>query len=882
MQWTGLNELREKYLSFFESKGHLRLPSFSLVPQGDKSLLLINSGMAPMKKFFTGEVTPPRKRVTTCQKCIRTPDIERVGKTARHGTYFEMLGNFSFGDYFKNEATAWAWEFCTQVLELPKDRRWVSIYENHDEAFEIWTKKVGVSADHIVRLGKEDNFWEHGTGPCGPCSEIYFDRGEAYGCGSPTCGVGCDCDRYVEFWNLVFTQFDSDGKGNYAPLDHPNIDTGMGLERLACIMQGVNNLFEVDTVQNIMKHVSRIAGVTYGENERTDVSLRVITDHVRSTTFMIGDGVMPSNEGRGYVLRRLLRRAARHGRLLGIHEPFLYQVCETVIGENRSAYPQLEEKKDFIAKLIHFEEEAFGKTIDSGLQLLDDMVTAMEGNTLSGEDAFRLYDTYGFPVDLTRDILEEKGKTVDEDGFERLMAEQRQRARAARKNAGADAWKNQSGVVEQLMPGRFAGYETLRTETVITAIIRDNDIADRLEAGEEAALVLEETPFYAESGGQVGDVGQIIAGDAMFEVINTFKSGGGVIVHQGVLRSGELEEGGAVTAEVNEETRTATMRNHTAAHLLQAALRQVLGTHVEQAGQLVDPQRMRFDFTHFSAMTAEELSRVEAQVNDWVLAGIPLDIREMPIEEARKLGAMALFGEKYGDIVRVVRVGEVSAEFCGGTHVENTGRLGLFRIVSESSVAAGVRRIEAVTGRNVLKMMDDYHHLMAQAAEAMKASNVEDIARRAAQLSAEYKGLQRKMEQIQEKLASLKVEGLFGDAKEVRGIRVVAAAFTGTGADAVRAMCEHCRGLSKENAVVVLAGIQEDAGSVSFGCYCAPEAIKRGAHAGNIVREVAAICGGRGGGRPDLAMAGGKDLSRVDDAINSVDDILEKLIPESK
>ncbi len=882
MQWTGLNELREKYLSFFESKGHLRLPSFSLVPQGDKSLLLINSGMAPMKKFFTGEVTPPRKRVTTCQKCIRTPDIERVGKTARHGTYFEMLGNFSFGDYFKNEATAWAWEFCTQVLELPKDRLWVSIYENDDEAFEIWTKKVGVSADHIVRLGKEDNFWEHGTGPCGPCSEIYFDRGEAYGCGSPTCGVGCDCDRYVEFWNLVFTQFDSDGKGNYAPLDHPNIDTGMGLERLACIMQGVNNLFEVDTVQNIMKHVSRIAGVTYGENERTDVSLRVITDHIRSTTFMIGDGVMPSNEGRGYVLRRLLRRAARHGRLLGIHEPFLYQVCETVIGENRSAYPQLEEKKDFIAKLIHFEEEAFGKTIDSGLQLLDDMVTAMEGNTLSGEDAFRLYDTYGFPVDLTRDILEEKGKTVDEEGFERLMAEQRQRARAARKNAGADAWKNQSGVMEQLMPGRFVGYETLRTETVITAIIRDNDIADRLEAGEEAALVLEETPFYAESGGQVGDVGQIIAGDAMFEVTNTFKSGGGVIVHQGVLRSGELEEGGALTAEVNEETRISTMRNHTAAHLLQAALRQVLGTHVEQAGQLVDPQRMRFDFTHFSAMTAEELSRVEAQVNDWVLAGIPLDIREMPIEEARKLGAMALFGEKYGDIVRVVRVGEVSAEFCGGTHVENTGRLGLFRILSESSVAAGVRRIEAVTGRNVLKMMDDYHHLMAQAAEAMKASNVEDIARRAAQLSAEYKGLQRKLEQIQEKLASLKVEGLFGDAKEVRGIRVVAAAFTGTGADAVRAMCEHCRGLSKENAVVVLAGIQEDAGSVSFGCYCAPEAIKRGAHAGNIVREVAAICGGRGGGRPDLAMAGGKDLSRVDDAINSVDDILEKLIPESK
>ena len=880
MQWTGLNELREKYLSFFESKGHLRLPSFSLVPQGDKSLLLINSGMAPMKKFFTGEVTPPRKRVTTCQKCIRTPDIERVGKTARHGTYFEMLGNFSFGDYFKNEATAWAWEFCTKVLELPQDRLWVSIYEKDDEAFEIWTKKVEVSADRIVRLGKEDNFWEHGTGPCGPCSEIYFDRGEAYGCGSPTCGVGCDCDRYVEFWNLVFTQFDSDGKGNYAPLDHPNIDTGMGLERLACIMQGVNNLFEVDTVQNIMKHVSRIAGVTYGENERTDVSLRVITDHIRSTTFMIGDGVMPSNEGRGYVLRRLLRRAARHGRLLGIREPFLYQVCETVIGENRTAYPQLEEKKDFIAKLIHFEEEAFGKTIDSGLQLLDDMVSAMEGDTLSGEDAFRLYDTYGFPVDLTRDILEEKGKSVDEEGFDRLMAEQRQRARAARKNAGADAWKNKSGVLEQLMAGRFVGYDALRSETRIAAIVRDNDIADRVEAGEEAALVLEETPFYAESGGQVGDIGTIVAGAALFEVTNTFKSGGGVILHQGVLRSGELEEGNAVTAEVDGETRAATMRNHTAAHLLQAALRQVLGTHVEQAGQLVDSHRMRFDFTHFSALTTEELARVEALVNDWILEAIPADIREMPIEEARKLGAMALFGEKYGDIVRVVRLGEVSAELCGGTHADNTGRLGLFRIVSESSVAAGVRRIEAVTGKNVLRLLDEYHGLMAQAADAMKAAGVEDIARRAAQLTAEYKAVQRKLEQVHEKLASLKVEGLFGDAKEVRGIRVVAAAFTGTGADAIRAMCEHCRGLSKENAVVVLAGIQEDAGSVSFGCYCAPEAVKKGAHAGNIVREVAAICGGRGGGRPDMAMAGGKDITRVDDAINSVDDILEKLIPE--
>ena len=880
MEWTGLNDLREKYLTFFESKGHLRLPSFSLVPQGDKSLLLINSGMAPMKRFFTGEVTPPRKRVTTCQKCIRTPDIERVGKTARHGTYFEMLGNFSFGDYFKREATSWAWEFCTKVLELPVDRLWVSIYENDDEAFDLWTREVGVAAGHIVRLGKEDNFWEHGTGPCGPCSELYFDRGEQYGCGSPTCGVGCDCDRYVEFWNLVFTQFDSDGKGEYAPLDHPNIDTGMGLERLACIMQGVANLFEVDTVQNIMKHICRIAGVQYGEEPHTDVSLRVITDHIRSTTFMIGDGVMPSNEGRGYVLRRLLRRAARHGRLLGIHEPFLYQVCETVIRENATAYPELKEKRDFIVKLIHFEEESFEKTIDSGLAMLDEMVASLQGDVLNGADAFKLYDTYGFPVDLTRDILEEKGKTVDEEGFERLMSEQRQRARAARKNAGTDAWKNSSGVLEQLLAGKFVGYETMRCETKIAAIIRDNELADELNEGDEGAVVLEETPFYAESGGQTGDVGILSADGAEFQVTNTFKSGNGVIVHQGVMRRGSLEDGNMVMAAVDEGVRLATMRNHTAAHLLQAALRQVLGTHVEQAGQLVDKERVRFDFTHFAALKPEELTQVESLVNQWILEGLSVVVQEMPIEEARKLGAMALFGEKYGDIVRVVKAGEVSVEFCGGTHMDNTSRLGLFKILSESSVAAGVRRIEAVTGENVLSLLDEYKGILSRAAGVMKANGPEDVERRTSQLVGELKETARKLEQINTKLASLKMEGLFGDAKVVRGIRVVAAAFTGTGGDAIRSMCENCRGLSKENAVVVLAGIQEDAGSVSFGCYCAPEAIARGAHAGNIVREVAKICGGKGGGRPDLAMAGGKDLTRVDDAINAVDEIIEQLIPE--
>ncbi|MBR5134034.1 MAG: alanine--tRNA ligase, partial [Clostridia bacterium] len=672
MQWTGLNELREKYLAFFESKGHLRLPSFSLVPNNDKSLLLINSGMAPMKKYFTGEVTPPRKRVTTCQKCIRTPDIERVDKTARHGTYFEMLGNFSFGDYFKHEATAWAWEFCTEVLELPKDRIWISIYENDDEAKDIWVNEVGVDESHIVRLGKADNFWEHGSGPCGPCSELYFDRGEQYGCDNPNCGVGCECDRYVEFWNLVFTQFDNDGNGNYSPLEHPNIDTGMGLERLACIMQSVGNLFEVDTVQNIMKHVSEIAGVTYKEDEKTDVSLRVITDHIRSTVFMIGDGVMPSNAGRGYVLRRLLRRAARHGRLLGIKEPFLFKVADTVIRENHSAYPELADKQDFIRTLIEKEEEAFGKTIDGGLAVLDVMLSELKGDTLSGENAFKLYDTYGFPIDLTRDILEEKGFNVDEEAFNVLMAEQRTRAREARKDAGADAWKGKATVLEQLDPTVFKGYEATVTEGVVKAIVRDNELVDSITEGEEAIVVMDVTTFYAESGGQVGDVGELVAEGGNFEVMETFKSANGVFAHGGVLQKGDLRVGDVTRTVVNKATRSATMRNHTAAHLLQAALRQVLGTHVEQAGQLVDDRKVRFDFTHFVAMTADEIAQVEALVNEWIMQDIAMNCREMPIDEARKLGAMALFGEKYGDVVRVVEVPDVSIEFCGGTHADNT------------------------------------------------------------------------------------------------------------------------------------------------------------------------------------------------------------------
>lgn len=875
MQWTGLNELREKYLSFFESKGHLRLPSFGLIPKNDKSLLLINSGMAPMKKFFTGEITPPRKRVTTCQKCIRTPDIERVGKTARHGTYFEMLGNFSFGDYFKHEATAWAWEFCTKVLELPTDRIWVSIYENDDEAFDIWTKEVGVSPDRIVRLGKEDNFWEHGTGPCGPCSELYFDRGEEYGCGSPTCGVGCDCDRYVEFWNLVFTQFDSDGNGNYTPLDHPNIDTGMGLERLACIMQGVGNLFEVDTVQNIMKHVSRIADVHYGDDPKTDVSLRVITDHIRSTTFMIGDGVMPSNEGRGYVLRRLLRRAARHGRLLGIHKPFLYEVCETVIQENLNAYPELFEKKDFITKLIQTEEMSFSKTIDSGLSLLDDMLTDLKGTVLSGEDAFKLYDTYGFPLDLTQDILEEKGLTVDEQAFAALMTQQRERARNAQNSDDTNAWKDNASVLEQLLPGEFVGYETLSQQAIVTAIIVNNETVDAITAGDKAAVVLNTTPFYAESGGQVGDVGSLIADGAQFDVENTIKGHNGVIAHVGLQKAGDLRVGDVLTAAVNDEVRHATMRNHSAAHLLQAALRRVLGSHVEQAGQLVDAHRVRFDFTHFSALTPEELKRVEGLVNSWILAGMAADIREMPIEEAKKLGAMALFGEKYGDVVRVVRMGDVSIEFCGGTHVDNTAKLGLFRVLSEGSVASGVRRIEAVTGFNLLEVMDEQRQLLEYTADTIKASNVEDIARRSAQVMAELKAAQKELEDIRANIAAQKVEGLFENAKTVGGVKVVAAAFSGTGAEAIREMCNRSKDIVGDRAMVgLLAGIQEDTNTVSFACYCSPSAVALGAHAGKIIKEVTAICDGRGGGRPDMAQGGGKNITKVDDAMNTVDDIV--------
>lgn len=875
MQWTGLNELREKFLSFFESKGHMRLPSFSLIPKDDNSLLLINSGMAPMKKYFTGEVTPPSKRVTTCQKCIRTPDIERVGITARHGTFFEMLGNFSFGDYFKHEATAWAWEFCTKVLEMPVDKLWVTIYQDDDEAFDIWTKEVGVAPERIVRMGKEDNFWEHGSGPCGPCSEIYFDRGEKYGCGKPDCGVGCECDRYVEFWNVVFSQFDSDGKGNYPPMEHPNIDTGMGLERLACIMQGVDNLFLVDTVQNIMKHICRIAGIQYGEDEKKDISLRVITDHIRSTTFMIGDGVMPSNEGRGYVLRRLLRRAARHGRLLGINHTFLADVANTVIDENKNAYPELDEKRAMITKLIHVEEESFAKTIDQGMQMLNSLIDKDFNACLSGEDAFRLNDTYGFPLDLTKEIVAERGMTVDEERFHQLMQEQRERARNARKNAGADAWAGENDVLADVPPTEFLGYEKSQTEATVLAILKDGERVDHATAGDEIALVLDRTTFYAESGGQVGDVGPISSADALIAIDNTTKNHAKNFIHHGVINAGTISVGDRVQTEGDPENHRAIMRNHTAAHLLQAALRTVLGDHVEQAGQLVDEKYVRFDFTHFAALTPEELHRVETIVNGVILSGTPVECREMPIEEAKKLGAMALFGEKYGSIVRVVSVGDFSKEFCGGTHVDNTGKIGLFKILSESSVAAGVRRIEAVTGLNALQYLNDTLAQLGAVASALKVTSVSGLAQRAEQMTAELKEKDREIESLNAKMADMRINGLFEGAKDINGVRVITALFSATPSNALRTMCDKIRD-NAPNVVAVLAATQD--GKANIAVAVGKEAQQKGLNAGKIVREVAKVAGGNGGGKAEFAMAGAKDLTKLDEALAAAEGVVSGMM----
>ncbi len=874
MEWQSLNTIREKYLSFFESKGHLRLDSFSLIPQGDKSLLLINAGMAPMKKYFTGEVTPPRKRVTTCQKCIRTPDIERVGITARHGTFFEMLGNFSFGDYFKHEATAWAWEFCTKVMEMDVDKIYVSIFQDDDEAFDIWTKEVGVAPDHMVRLGREDNFWEHGAGPCGPCSELYYDRGPEKGCGKPTCKVGCDCDRYVEFWNLVFTQFENDGNGNYTRLKNPNIDTGMGLERLACIAQGVDNIFEVDTIRNVMKHVMEIAGVRYHDDEKKDISLRVITDHIRSTTMMISDGVMPSNEGRGYVLRRLLRRAARHGKLLGIDRPFLAEVAGTVINESKSAYPVLEEKRDYILKIIGIEEENFNKKVDAGLKLLENMIAASDGKSLSGADVFQLSDTFGFPIDLTKEILAERGMTCDEEEFARLVQKQKDTARSARKDAGADAWKNTGATLKGVAPTVFTGYEGVTGSGKVVAIL--NEDAEKTEAamqGDKAVLVLDTTPFYAESGGQVGDTGVITGNGFRFEVTDTTKNSNGIFLHKGVVTEGEVAEGDACDAAVDAARRDAIRRNHTAAHLLQAALRELLGSHVEQAGQLVSDHSMRFDFTHFSALTTEELTAIENAVNDVILAAVPVETGEKTLAEAKAMGAMALFGEKYGDTVRVVKAGN-SLELCGGTHAANTGNLGLFKIISESSVASGVRRIEAYTGKGALDYVKKTELALARTAAALKCNSA-DVCDRAAAVTAELKTKEKEIEKLKGEIAAAKAGELFTEAGSFNGISVKTADLGEADANALRTMLDSAKA---DDAVIVVAGKNSEKGTCSFACACGKAAVAKGAHAGNIVREVAKLAGGNGGGKPDSAMAGGKDPTKIAEALAAVAGIAGAMI----
>ena len=872
MQWTSLNDLREKYLSFFESKGHLRLPSFSLVPQGDKSLLLINSGMAPMKKYFTGEVTPPRNRVTTCQKCIRTPDLERVGHTARHGTYFEMLGNFSFGDYFKNEAIEWAWEFLTKTLEIPSDLLWPSVYEEDDEAYSLWRDKIGVPESRIVRLGKADNFWEHGTGPCGPCSEIYFDRGEKYGCSSPDCKPGCECDRYMEIWNNVFSQFNNMGDGTYTELEHKNIDTGMGLERLACVMQGVDNMFEVDTVRKILDKVCEISGKTYGNDKNNDISIRAVTDHARSSTFMISDGVIPSNEGRGYVLRRLIRRAARHGRLLGINRAFLTEMVEVVIEENRSAYPELVEKKELILKVISNEEKAFAKTIDLGLSMLNDLMG--QGGMLSGEDAFKLYDTYGFPFDLTKDILAEKNMTVDEDKFNSLMKAQRELARSSRKAADAESWSSDGISFEGVSKTEFVGYTENTCTAKVMAIVVDGELTVNANEGDKAIVVLDKTVFYGEGGGQVGDTGYICSNTCKIRVNNTTKSND-IFTHMVEIESGSVSLGDIVEAKIDNDRRNAIRRNHTAAHLLQAALRSVLGTHVEQAGQLVNEAVVRFDFTHFSALSPEEIAKVETLVNNKILEGVKVANEEMPIEEAKKLGAMALFGEKYGDRVRVVAADDFSVEFCGGTHVDNSAKIGLFKIVSESSVAAGVRRIEAVTGANVLSVLNSYRTIIEDTALSLKSANIMDIASKAKQLSSELRETTKKVEELESKLAGSKITDMMSDAVEVNGIKIICALLENTPAAELRSMCDKVKG-DNPASVCLFGSVCGE--KLTFCAACGKKAVEKGANAGNIVREVAKIAGGNGGGKPDSAMAGGKDLSKAQEAVGAAQKIISDMI----
>ncbi len=865
MKWTSLNDLRESYLAFFESKNHLRLGSFSLVPNNDKSLLLINSGMAPMKKFFTGEVTPPSVRVTTCQKCIRTPDLERVGITARHGTFFEMLGNFSFGDYFKTEAITWAWEYLTKTLEIPGELLWPSVYEEDDEAYTFWRDVIGVPEERIVKLGKADNFWEHGTGPCGPCSEIYFDRGEKYGCGSPDCKPGCDCDRYMEIWNNVFSQFNNMGDGTYTELEHKNIDTGMGLERLACIMQDVDNMFEVDTIRNILDKVCAISGKEYGKDNNTDISIRAITDHARAATFMISDGIIPSNEGRGYVLRRIIRRAVRHGKIIGINRPFFMELCDTVINENKQGYPELVEKKQLIEKVINNEEASFNKTVDQGLAMLEELTK--DSKTFSGEDAFKLYDTYGFPLDLTKDILAEKGITLDEERFKELMEEQKQKARNARKASDGESWKSDGITFENIPATEFLGYKYESCTATVLDIVAEGEHSATATEGTKAILVLDKTVCYAESGGQVGDTGIIATDSFMFEVKDTKKTVDGIFTHSGVITKGSVSVGDAVEVSFIPTRRDAIKRNHTAAHLLQAALRSVLGNHVEQAGQLVNDKTVRFDFTHFSALTPEEIKAVETNVNNAILNAIAVENTEMPIDEAKKLGAMALFGEKYGDVVRVVNAKDVSVELCGGTHVDNTSKIGLFHINSESSVAAGVRRIEAVTGANVLSVIENYIKLATDTADALKSANINDISKRAVQVMGELKDTQKALEKAEAQLANAKLGSILDGAVQLNDIRIVAKELKGVAADELRKMCDIIKA-DNADTVALLAAVNGE--KLTFCAACGKDAIAKGVHAGNLVREIAKLTGGNGGGKPDSAMAGGKDISKLELALSSV------------
>lgn len=880
MQWTGLNELREKYLHYFEGKGHLRLGSFPLVPKDDPSLLLINSGMAPMKKWFLGQEEPPRHRVTTCQKCIRTPDIERVGITARHGCFFEMLGNFSFQDYFKKEVIPWAWEFLTKELEIPADRLYISVYQDDDEAYDIWTKSVGIPEDHMVRLGKEDNFWEHGSGPCGPCSEIYFDRGLKYGCGKPTCGVGCDCDRFMEIWNLVFSQYDSDGKGTYALLPKPNIDTGMGLERLAVVMQDVDNLFEVDTVAAVLHHVERISGKQYGANEKDDISIRVITDHIRATVFMASDGILPSNEGRGYVMRRLLRRAARHGRMLGIDHPFLTDLVDTVIVSSEVGYPELREHESYIKKVIGTEEERFYKTIDSGMNILNGMIQHLHEThkkILSGLDVFKLNDTFGFPLDLTKEIAAEAGLGIDEAAFHVEMTRQRERARAERLAKDISGWSEDLFGELNAEPTAFDGYDVLKETAKVLALSDGEELNDAVstdyEERENVLVVLDRTPFYAEMGGQVADHGYLTSGTANLKVNQVKKTPKGFYVHTCTLLDGTIRVGDTVTAAVDEQRRASICRNHTATHLMQKALREVLGEHVHQAGSYQDDKITRFDFTHFNAVTPEELVEVEKRVNEKIFAALPVTIQNLPIEEAKKMGAMALFGEKYGKVVRVVDAGGWSVEFCGGTHVKNTAQIGCFKILSEASVAAGIRRIEATTGYGVLNLLDDRTAELANTAVALKANNMKDVAARAQAVTAELKEANKQLEIAEAKLASSQIDGLFQNAVEVDGVRIVTVYLNGTTPDTLRSMMDKLRD-KEPNAVGALIGTDGSKTTLAVGV--GKNALARGLKAGALVKQIAAIAGGNGGGKPDFAMAGIRDTSKIDDALNAVEGIVKE------